>query len=882
MKGNEIRKRFLEFFKERGHVIKPSASLIPGDPSVLLTIAGMLQFKPIFTGEIKSDLKRVATSQRCLRTNDIENVGKTARHHTFFEMLGNFSFGDYVKREAIKWAWEFLTEELKIPEERLWVSVYEEDDEAFDIWHEQEKIPKGRIVRLGSEHNFWAIGPTGPCGPCSEILYDRGEKHSCGRPACGVGCDCDRFLEVWNLVFTEYNRDQEGRLKPLPRKNIDTGMGLERLAMILQEKENTFDTDFLRPIIDYTASLSGVRYGKDKIKDLALRIIADHLRAIVFLIYDGILPSNVGRGYVLRRIIRRALSQGRSLGLTKPYLHKLIPVVTDIMREPYPELSKDEEHMERIVLGEEKRFLETLEQGIMIFNDLLLHLLREKAKEIPGEKVFELYDTYGIPVDVTQEIAAKHNLTLDKKGFDIAMEEQKNRGRMAWQEIGQSRVKTIYNRLARELKATKFKGYDRTILKAEILAIIKADKRVERPEEGDEIDIVLDVTPFYPEAGGQIGDRGIITKKGSRIEVLDTRRPVPEIIIHRAKVIKGSIRKGDKVEASIDMGKRLATARNHTATHLLQGALKRVLGKHVRQTGSFVSPERFRFDLTHFAPLTDRQLSQVEEMINEKIRENIEVEFSLMDFEEAKKRRAVFLAGEKYGKRVRVLKIGEFSLELCGGTHVKATGEIGLFKLISENGVAAGVRRIEALTGEGAYRFIKVGEDFLSRIARELKAPPSQILERMERLVQGTKGLEKEIERLKNKEALLKREELIKKAVEVEGIKVISERMEGLDIKGLRNASDLLKDKLKSGVIVLGSVIDRKVGLVCAVTRDLTKSLDATTIIKEVAKIVKGSGGGRRDFAQAGGKEAVKLNGALRKAFSIIKDEIKKGGLTDG
>jgi len=874
MTGNEIRERFLEFFKEKGHIIRPSGSLVPEDPTVLLTIAGMLPFKPIFTGEIKSDLKRVTTSQRCLRTNDIENVGKTARHHTFFEMLGNFSFGDYGKKEAIKWAWESLTKELKIPKEKLWVSVYEEDEEAFAIWHRQEKIPKSRIVKLGSEHNFWAIGPTGPCGPCSEIIYDRGKKYGCGRSTCGVGCDCDRFLEIWNLVFMEYNRDHEGRLRPLPRKNIDTGMGLERLAMILQEKENTFDTDFLKPIIDYTASLSGVRYGQDRIKDLALRIIADHIRAVVFLIYDGILPSNVGRGYVLRRIIRRALSQGRNLGLTKPYLHKLISVVINIMKKPYPELSRDKEHMERVVLGEEKRFLKTLEQGMKELNWVLTR--EQYSKEILGDTAFYLYVTFGLPLDLIQEIAAEHDINVDMKGFEKEMEKQRERGRMAWQEIGQSRVKTIYNRLAKELKATKFKGYDKTTLKAEILAIIKADKRIERAKAGDEIDIILDVTPFYPEAGGQIGDKGMMTKKGTKIEVLDTQRPLPEIIVHRAKVVKGSIKKREKVEAGVDIGKRLATARNHTATHLLQGTLKKVLGKHVRQTGSFVSFDRLRFDLTHFAPLTDKQISQIEEMVNEKIRENIKVEAKIMGFEEAKKRGAIFLVAEKYGKRVRTVRIGDFSLELCGGTHVEATSEIGLFKLVSESGVAAGVRRIEALTGEGTYRFMKEREDLLSKIARELKVVPPQVLERVERLVQRVKELEKEVERLKSKESLLKRGELIEKATEVEGIKVISRRMEGLDIKGLRNASDLLKDKLKSGVIVLGSVINKKVGLVCVVTKDLTDKLDANQIIKEIAKIVKGSGGGRRDFAQAGGKSPAKLSQALKAAPSIIKSYIKR------
>ncbi len=877
MRGDEIRKGFLEFFKEKGHVIKPSSSLVPEDPSVLLTIAGMLQFKPIFTGEIKSDLKRVATSQRCLRTNDIENVGKTARHHTFFEMLGNFSFGDYGKREAIRWAGEFLVEGLRIPKEKLWVSVYEEDDETFRIWHRQEKIRRDRIVRLGSEHNFWALGPTGPCGPCSEVIYDRGKKYGCARPTCGVGCACDRFLEVWNLVFMEYNRDHEGRLRPLPRKNIDTGMGLERLAMILQEKENTFDTDLLKPIIDYTASFSGVRYGQDKIKDLALRIIADHIRAASFLIHDGVLPSNVGRGYVLRRIIRRALSQGRNLGLAKPFLHRLISMVIEIMSKPYPELSRDKEHMERVVLGEEKRFLETLKEGFRIFDDLLLHLSREKRKEIPGEKVFELYDTYGIPIDLTQEIAAEHNLALDRRGFDMAMEEQRKRGRMAWQEIGQSRVRTIYNRLAKELKATRFKGYDQASWEAEVLAIIRADKEVEKAKAGEEIDIILDTTPFYPEAGGQVGDRGVMTKKGAEIEVRDTQRPLPEIIVHRAKVIKGGIRKGDRVEARIDIGKRLATARNHTATHLLQAALRKVLGKHVRQTGSFVSCDRLRFDLTHFAPLTFEQISRVEEMVNEKIRENIKVETKMTEFEEAKKEGAIFLMGERYGKRVRAVKIEDFSLELCGGTHVQATGEIGLFKLLSESGIAAGVRRIEALTGEGAYRSMREREDLLSRIARELKVAPSQILERVEGLGERLKELEREVERLKGRESLLKREELLKNAREVVGIKVISERMEGLDIKGLRNASDLLRDRLKSGVIILGSVMDKKVGLVCVVTKDLTDRLDASKIIKEVAEFVEGSGGGRRDFAQAGGRNPAKLNYALKETLRIIKTKLAKG-----
>jgi alanyl-tRNA synthetase len=875
MKGNEIREKFLEFFKEKGHTVKPSSSLVPEDPTVLLTIAGMIPFKSVFTGETKPNLKRVATSQRCLRTNDIENVGATARHHTFFEMLGNFSFGDYGKREAIKWAWEFLVRELKMPKEKLWISIYEDDEEAFDIWHKQEALSKSRIVRLGSEHNFWAIGPTGPCGPSSEIIYDRGAKYGCGKPGCGVGCNCDRFLEIWNLVFMEYNRDQEGSLKPLPRKNIDTGMGLERLAMIFQEKENTCASDLFQPIIDYTASLVKVAYGRDKIKDLALHIIADHIRAIVFLIYDGVLPANTGRGYVLRRIIRRALVQGRSLGLTEPYLHKLISIVIDIMKKPYPDLAKDKEHIERVVLAEEKRFLETLEKGLSIFDELLLRLAKEKKTQVPGDKAFELYDTYGIPVDLTREVAKKHKLTVDKKGFDMAMKEQKKRGRMAWQEIGQFKVKTIYNRMARELKATKFQGYDKSTLKAEILAIIKGDKKIGEAKKADVVDIILDVTPFYPEAGGQVGDKGILTKEATKIEILDTRQALPGLIVHRAKIIKGSIKEKEKIEAAVDIEKRCAAARNHTATHLLQGALKRILGKHVRQTGSFVSCDRLRFDFSHFAPLTDTQLSQIEELVNEKIMENIEVKTALVDFAQAKKEGALFLPGEKYDKRVRTLKIADFSLELCGGTHVRRTGDIGFFQLEGEHGIAAGVRRIEAVTGKEAYKLVKFFEKQLSIIAQQLKVRPFQASERLNELHCKLKEYQKEVERLKKKVALTQREGLINKAKTVMGVKVISENMERLDINGLRAASDLLKDKLKSGVIILGSVVDEKVGLVCVVTGDLIDRLDACQIIQEVARIVEGSGGGRKDFAQAGGKCPARLNQALKEVPRIIEKKLK-------
>ena len=876
MSGNEIRARFLKFFAARGHKVLPSASLVPKDPSVLLTIAGMVPFKPFFLGNIRTEARRIATSQRCLRTNDIEYVGKTLRHHTFFEMLGNFSFGDYKKAEAISWAWEFLTDELKIPKEGLWVSVYREDEEAYQVWHKRAKIPEARIVKLGDVHNFWAIGPTGPCGPCSEILIDLGKEYGCGRPTCQVGCDCDRFLELWNLVFMEYDRDSEGRLNPLPHKNIDTGMGLERLAMVLQGTPTTFETDLLKPIVDRACQISNVEYGKDRDSDLALRIIADHVRAISFLMFDGVLPSNEGRGYVLRRILRRALVQGRVLGLCEPFLHKLVPQVADIMAEACLELGEGRKDIVKVTLGEERRFLQTLDQGMRVFQDLVASLIRKGQRVIPGERTFELHDTYGLPKELTRELASEHNLSLDEAGFVRAMEEQRLRGKMAWQEIGQARIRTIYNRLAREIETTKFEGYDTHKLRARVVAIIKGDELVDFAKQGKDVDVILDRTPFYGQAGGQVGDRGVILNEGVRLDVIDAQRPVPELIVHRARVSSGAIEVGDEVEASIDLARRLGISRNHTATHLLQAALRKVLGKHVRQTGSLVAPERLRFDLTHFAPILERQLAEVEELVNEKIKEDLPVETLITSFDEAKRIGAIALFDQKYGKRVRLVKTSDFSLELCGGTHLKSTGQIGLFRLVQESGVASGVRRVEALTGKEAYEFMRSQEDVLARTAQSLKVSRAEVPEYVARLIKRTKELEREIKDLKRREFLSRRDELITRAKDIDGVKAVIAQLEGMDIRQLGNSADALKDKMRSGVIILGSVIQDKVGLVGVVTKDLTGVLHAGRIVKEVAKVVNGSGGGREGFAQAGGKKPDMLPEALKLAPRIIASQMKR------
>lgn len=870
MTANELRHRYLNFFKERGHIIKPSDSLVPeDDPTLLFTGAGMNQFKQIFLGQTKPDFRRATTCQKCFRATDIENVGKTARHLTFLEMLGNFSFGDYFKEETISWAWEFVIKELEIPPGKLWVSIFKDDDESLALWR-KTGVPEERIVRLGEKDNFWDMGPTGPCGPCSEIIFDRGKNKGCGRETCAVGCDCDRFLELWNLVFTQFDRQEDGTFQSLPQKNIDTGMGLERVLCVLEGKENIFETSLLQPLVE------GIRQATGGDEDIPLHIIADHLRAAVFLIADGVLPANEGKGYVLRRLIRRAVRQGKRLGMDKPFLYPLTALVTDIMKEAYPYLVSCRQHLAQVILSEEERFQETLRQGIEILEGMLEELKREKKKELPGELAFKLYDTYGFPLHLTEELAEESGFSLDKAGFEEAMRKQQElaRARRSGGTIPNSL--SLYNQLSSELERTEFLGYQTRECEAKVLALLREGKIIEKASAGEEIEIILNRTPFYGEAGGQVGDSGTLTNARLKIEITDTRKPLPEITVQRGKIIQGELARGEAVKASVNKERRQDIAGHHTATHLLHSALRQVLGEHVTQSGCRVAPERLRFDFTHFQALGQRQWERVEELVNEKIRENMAVEIIHTTLKEAQERGAQALFGEKYGEKVRLVRIGGYSQELCGGTHLRATGEMGLFRIVGESSIASGVRRIEALTGREAYRVVKKEADVLREIGRTLKISPLQTLPRVEELMKTTKALEKEIEHLKSGEIIFKIDNLLKKTEMMEGVKVIAARIEGAGREELRSLVDALKEKIGSGVIVLGTVLEEKVVLVAGVTKDLTKKgIHAGKIIKEVAKIAGGSGGGREDYAQAGGKDSSKLKEALQEARNIIKKTLK-------
>lgn len=900
--SNEIRKKFLDYFEKRAHKVIPSMSLIPQDPTLLFTSAGMVQFKSMFLSKGKLPYRRATSSQVCFRTTDIEKVGHTARHLTFFEMLGNFSFGDYFKEEAIEWAWDFLTREMGLPEDRLYASVYREDEEGYDLW--KRYLPEERVVKLGKEDNFWEMGPTGPCGPCSEVLMDMGEGVGCGKPDCAPGCDCDRWLEVWNLVFTQFDKDEKGNLNPLPQKNIDTGMGLERLAEVVSEKKNCFDIDLLRPVIDYTCELTGLEYGQDEKVDVSLRIIADHARAITFLISEGVSPSNEGRGYVLRRILRRMVRQEHLLGVKQRFLYKLTGKVVEIMGESYPALRSRREHIANVTKMEEEKFQETLEAGMRILDGLIDGLSSTgKERTIPGEEVFRLYDTYGFPLDLTKEIAQERAFSLDFVGFEREMEAQKRRAREAWKGSGEVDM-GFYEELKKELGETLFRGYDFSELTSHILAILRPDKstnrvmKTEEAKEGEEVEIILAETPFYGEAGGQVGDVGKILKPSvklkdiklgelkkeeieAKIEVFDTKRPVEGLVVHHCRVGKGSLRIGDVVIASVDISRREDIARHHTATHLLQAALRQVLGKHVEQSGSLVAPNRLRFDFTHSKPLTKREIDRVEEIVNDAVLKNFSVLTSETTLNQAKEMGALAFFGEKYGERVRIMMVTSgslsvpeeaLSIELCGGIHCHSTGEIGLFKIISETGIAAGVRRIEAAAGKKAYQYMKeVLEGNLEKISEVLKVPQHEIVGRIEKMVKEFKEKVEEIESLRAKTIASSVDKLVKKAEKVGNIELISAKVEAKDTSVLRSFGDQLKERLKSGVIILGAVIEGKVALLSVVTDDLVKKgYHAGKIIEEVAKLVDGSGGGRPDMAQAGGKSVDKLDSALAKAEKII------------
>jgi alanyl-tRNA synthetase len=877
MKSTDVRNSFLEFFKSKGHEIVKSSSLIPRhDPTLLFTNAGMVQFKSVFLGEEKRSYARAASCQKCMRAggkhSDLENVGHTARHHTFFEMLGNFSFGDYFKRDAILFAWELLTEWYKLPKDKLWVSVYEDDEDSPEIWRQETDLSEERIVRLGAKDNFWQMGDTGPCGPCSEIILDQGDDVGCGKPDCRVGCDCDRYMELWNLVFMQFNRDESGNLTPLPKPSIDTGMGLERITAILQGKRNNFDTDLFAPIISAVESISGISYGKKSETDTSIRVIADHLRAMAFLLSEGLIPSNEGRGYVLRRIIRRASRHAKLLGLDGAVLYRLMDSVVNSMGDIYPELIHEKERSSKVLMFEEERFTKTLEQGMRILDSVIDELKKEGKNTIPGDELFKLYDTYGFPLDLARDIAIDNHLLIDEDGFHREMEIQRERARASW--VGEEEaIAFIYKELQLEIGETLFVGYDTLESESVIKAILKDGKIVTEASEGDEVELFFDKTAFYGESGGQVGDIGIIYNDTSEAEVINIKKEVG-LHAHAVKIKNGNFKVWDKVKCFVDKDKRTSTARNHTATHLLHTALRAVLGEHVKQAGSLVSPERMRFDFTHFYALDKREMESIEDIVNEKILENIRVETEISDIQDALKSGIIALFGEKYGEKVRVVRVPGFSAELCGGTHCRETGDIGLFVIVSEGSVASGIRRIEALTGKAAFDYLRQRNNELQKISEMLKTDSPY--ERVEKLLNEMKDMDKEIESLKAKAAAQSSSSIIEKAKEIGGTKVLSCRMDNLEQKDLRVLADNVRDRLGSGIIVLASAKDGQASMVAMVTSDLTKKYNAGEILKKVAALAGGKGGGKAEMAQGGTKEIEKLDKALEAVYDLIKNRSQR------
>ncbi|SHJ95199.1 alanine--tRNA ligase [Propionispora hippei] len=869
MTGSELRKKFLEFFASKDHLILPSYPLIPeDDPTLLLIGAGMAPFKPFFTGKMKPPRVRISTSQKCVRTGDIENVGRTARHHTFFEMLGNFSFGDYFKKEAIAWAWEFLTEHIYLPKDKLWVTIHPKDEEAFEIWKNDIGLPAERIIRL--EDNFWEIGP-GPCGPCSEIYIDLGEARGCGNEDCGVGCNCDRFLEIWNLVFTQYDRDEAGNYTPLAKKNIDTGAGLERIASVLQNKKSNFETDLLFPIIEHTAKVAGVTYGQSAKTDISLKVIADHGRSMAVMIGDGILPSNEGRGYVLRRILRRAVRHGRLMGIEKTFLVDIVDVVAAIFAEAYPDITDKKEYIKKVIRQEEERFQTTLAQGMELLNGHIADMVKKGNKTLDGTIAFQLYDTFGFPWELTLEILLEHDLELDKVGFDQAMGIQRERARAARQDNEDKIVLPDLSRLSGEKLSHDFSATN-----AKVVLLWEDGNLIEAAHDDEEIGVILSVTPFYAEGGGQIGDTGVLTGPMGKVQIATAKKLPDGTIYHWGQVIEGSLKTGDIVAVEVDETRRGSTARNHTATHLLQAALRSVLGEHVNQAGSMVTPERLRFDFTHFAPVTQEQLTEIEKIVNRQILKNSQVQKQEMPQEEAKRLGATALFGEKYGDIVRVVLVDDFSKELCGGVHVSNTGEIGVFKIVAEAGIGSGVRRIEAVTGFGALEYIKERENTLQQAAHALKTRPEELLNRIDSLQGGIKELEQELAAIKTKLAKGDVEELLSRVETIQGIKVAVGVVAANDMDALRSIADMVRDRLVSGVVGIGAVNHDKVNFVVMATKDVVaKGVHAGNIVKEAAKVAGGGGGGRPDMAQAGAKQADKIGESLETMKNVIRQQIK-------
>ncbi len=875
MKSDDIRSSFLEFFRERGHTIERSDKLVPSnDPTLLFTSAGMVQFKPYYTGEAPVPYRRAATSQKCLRAggkaNDLDEVGKTARHLTFFEMLGNFSFGDYFKREAIAWGWEYSTQVLKMSPEIIWISVFEDDDEAYDIWEKEIGIPASRIVRLGAAENFWGpAGDTGACGPCSEMHVDRGDAWGCGRTDCAPGCDhCERYLEYWNLVFPQFDQQPDGSRPPLKNRGIDTGMGLERLAALLQDKETVFDTDGIFPIIETAQTLTKIQY-KDNPEPF--RVIADHARALSFMIADGVLPGNEGRGYVERRLLRRAARFGRELGLEKPFLYQVVQTVIDGMSHHYPELAEHRVQIEKIVLTEEERFRSTLARGMDLLEEAFAKLEKNGSTVVPGEELFRLHDTYGFPLDLATDIATDRGYQVDRKGFDTAMARQREQARSAWAGSGEEALSPVYRLVHDEVGDTEFVGYETTRSTSVIKAMLRRGQPVEQLELDQEGEIALDKTPFYAESGGQIGDVGTLDAVEGSAHVSGAKAPIGKMTLHAVQITKGVLKVGDTVEAQVDPQARATTECHHTATHLLQAALQDILGDHVHQAGSLVAPDRLRFDFTHFEGIDADRLLDVERMVNRFIRTDTPVSITFMPLSEARAAGAMALFGEKYADVVRVVRVGDISLELCGGTHVPSTGVIGYFKIVSESSISAGVRRIEAVCAEPCVDVLQAHERSLMKSSQILNASADQLDQRVKALMEENRRLQREVTRWKQAAATGGSADYADQIQDVDGLKVLAAEVDGQDAEGLRLVMDKLRERVPSGVVVLGSALEGKASLCVAVSKDLTNRIRAGDIVKQLAPMVGGGGGGRPDMAQAGGKQPEKLPEVIRRTPEVIK-----------
>lgn len=873
---NELREMYLKFFESKGHLRAKSFPLVPqNDNSLLLINAGMAPLKPYFTGQDEPPKRRMTTCQKCIRTGDIENVGKTARHGTFFEMLGNFSFGDYFKEDAIKWAWEFVTKHLELPEERLYVTVYEEDEEAAKIWHEQVGLPKEKIFYMGKEDNFWEAGIDGPCGPCSEIYFDRGEAFGCGKPTCTVGCDCDRYMEFWNLVFTQFERHEDGTYTPLAQRNIDTGMGLERLAAMMQGVSSIFDVDTIKAIRDHVCQLAGTMYGADAKKDVSIRVITDHIRSVTFMAADGVLPSNEGRGYVMRRLLRRAVRHGKLLGIQGLFLQDLVKTVVDNSKHEYTELEDKYEYIIKLLSVEEKNFNQTIDRGLAVLKTYMKEMKDNAQTILNGKACFTLSDTYGFPIDLTKEILEENGLSIDEEGYYKELAIQRETARHA---RGDSKYmgsdETIFNQIDVTMH-TKFVGFDNLETETTLEVLANNECLLDKANCGEDLYIVVSETPFYAEMGGQAGDIGTIKTDTGVIEVFDTRKIVGGKFAHHARVIEGYVQKGQKASFVVDKAVRMDVSRNHSATHLLQKALREVVGTHIEQAGSHVNKDRLRFDFTHFEPLTHEQLMQVEALVNEKILDGLVIDVNEMPIDEARKLGAMALFGEKYGSTVRVVNMGDYSIELCGGTHLHNTAAIGTFKIISESGVAAGVRRIEAVTGRGALNYYSMMEDRLSQIATLVKAKKSDVVSRVESLTTELKEAYKENKKMKSEMAHYKAGALTEQVKEIAGIKMLISQVDGLEMDELKKMGDSLKDQLHDGVVVLLSSMNEKVNLVAMATKSaVDKGIHCGQIISQTATIVDGKGGGRPNMAQAGGKSAQKIESAMQIAREVITKQL--------